>query len=262
MAGRGLSARQLSVLAGWHEAKTSRILNGRQRPSREDVLAWCTACGASGEVGDRLCAQLESVDSMWLDWRAAERHGMYRLNREVRDLYERTRQFRIYAPCMVPGPVQTADYVRALLGSLRERRAVAVDDVEVTVAERMARQHVVYEGDHTFAIVLEEAALHLRIGGPQVLAGALRHLLAIQSLPSMALGVIPMTADRTAYWPVEMFFMFDRAQVSVELVSGYLTVTQDAEVRMYEEGFARLAQAAVYGEHARTLIVRALSALE
>ncbi|WP_211244534.1 helix-turn-helix domain-containing protein [Actinospica robiniae] len=262
MADKGLSARQLSTRAGWHEAKTSKILNGRQRPTREDVVSWCNACEAPPEVLDRLTAQLQSVDSMWLDWRRAERHGMYKLNREVRELYERTRQFRIYSPSMIPGPVQTAEYVRALLSSLRERRGVAIDDIERTVAERMARQHIVYEGGHRFSILLEEASLRMQIGGPHVLAGALRHLLAIQSTPSMALGVIPLGADRTAYWPVEAFFIFDQSQVSVELVSGYLTVTAPAEIQMYEDGFARLAEAAVYGARARALIERALSVLE
>ena len=262
MVDKGLSARELSKRAGWHETKTSRIINGRQLPDRDDIVAWCRTCEASPEVRDQLTAQLQSVDSMWLDWRRAERHGMYKLNREVRELYERTKQFRIYSPSMIPGPIQTAEYVRALLTSLRERRGVVVDDIELTVSERMARQHIVYEGAHRFAIVLEEAALRMQIGGPHALAGALRHLLAIQTLPSMVLGVIPTTADRTAYWPVEAFYMFDKDQVSVELVSGYLTVTEPSEIQMYENGFIQLADAAVYGARARALIEQVLAAVE
>jgi len=262
MADKGFSARELSKRAVWNEGKTSKILNGRQRPSREDVISWCKACETPPEVRDQLIAQLQSVDSLWLDWRRAERHGMYKLNREVRELYERTGLFRIYSPSMIPGPIQTAEYVRALLTSLRERRGVAVDDIELTVSERMARQHIVYEGAHRFSIVLEESALHMQIGGPHALAGALRHLLAIQTLPSMALGVVPMAANRTVYWPVEAFYMFDREQVSVELVSGYLTVTAPSEVQMYEAGFAQLADAAVYGAEARALIEQALAVVE
>lgn len=262
MVDKGLSARQLSEGAGWHEGKTSKILHNKQRPTREDIVKWCDACEAPSEIRDQLIAQLQSVDSMWLDWRRAERHGMYKLNREVRELYERTRQFRFYAPSMIPAPVQTAEYVRALLASLRERRGVKIDDIERTVAERMARQHVVYEGDHRFSILLEESALHMQIGGPRVLAGALRHLLAVQSLPPIALGVLPSGADRTAYWPVEAFFLFDQAQVSVELISGYLTITTPSEIQMYEDGFARLAESAVYGARARVLIERALAVVE
>lgn len=37
---------------------------------------------------------------------------------------------------------------------------------------------------------------------------------------------IPTTADRSTTWPVEMFFIFDNAQVNVELVTGFLSITQ------------------------------------
>jgi hypothetical protein len=52
------------------------------------------------------------------------------------------------------------------------------------------------------------------------MAGQLGHLLSVTTLPSMSLGVIPFTADRSMMWPVEMFFMHDETQVNVELVSG------------------------------------------
>ncbi|HEV2637253.1 MAG TPA: DUF5753 domain-containing protein [Actinocrinis sp.] len=209
-----------------------------------------------------MVAQLHSVDSMWLDWRRTERHGLLKLNLDVRDLYERTKQFRIYSSVMIPGPVQTAEYVRAVLTALRTRRGVVVDDVEAAVAERMARQHIVYEGGHRFCIVLEESALRMQIGGPHVLAGQLRHLLAVQTLPSMALGIVPANVDRSLQWPVEMFFMFDRTQVSVELVSGFLNIAADHEIAMYERNFTELAETAVFGPAARTIIERALAEVE
>jgi hypothetical protein len=45
-----------------------------------------------------------------------------------------------------------------------------------------------------------------------------------------------------------MFFMHDSAQVNVELVSGWLRITQPGEVEMYAEAFTRLAEMAVYGK--------------
>ncbi|MCW2938824.1 MAG: transcriptional regulator, family [Actinomycetia bacterium] len=64
----------------------------------------------------------------------------------------------------MPGLLQTAEYTRSVLTAIRDRRGVAVDDVEAAVAERMARQHILYEGDHRFGFVLEAAALRYRIG--------------------------------------------------------------------------------------------------
>ena len=74
------------------------------------------------------------------------------------------------------------------------------------------------------------------------------------------MGVIPAGPDRRRM-PVEGFWVFDSAQVNVELVSGYLTITQPPEVAQYVEAYAELAREAVYGADARALIVRAIDAL-
>jgi hypothetical protein len=58
-----------------------------------------------------------------------------------------------------------------------------------------------------------------------------------------------------------MFFMHDDAQVNIELVSGWLRITQPGEVEMYAEAFARLAETAVYGSVARALINEAIRTL-
>lgn len=256
----GLTARQLSDRAGWHESKTSKIENAKQPASASDIRTWVQVCSAQAQTGE-LLDQLRALDEMWLDWRRAEKSGFTRINLEVRQLYESTRLLRVYSGMMIPTPVQTADYVTALLQGLKRRRDVPVDDIPEAVAERMARQHTLYDGDHRFVVLLEEEALRKRIGGPGVLAAQLRHLLAVQPLPSLALGVIPADADRSLQWPVEMFFLFDRKQVSVELVSGFLTITNPREIAMYEADFLRFSEIAVYGQAARALIESALTSL-
>ena len=48
---------------------------------------------------------------------------------------------------------------------------------------------------------------------------------------------------------------------SVELVSGWLRVTQPSEVEMYADAFRRLSEMAVYGGAARALIGQAIEAI-
>lgn len=84
-------------------------------------------------------------------------------------------------------------------------------------------------------------------------------------MPSVSLGIIPRTADRTiggqGVWPEESFTMSDFAQVNVELVSGYLTVVQPDEIAMYLRAWDRLFALAVLGSRARALILQAIEAL-
>ncbi|RAY14600.1 transcriptional regulator [Actinomadura craniellae] len=254
-----LSARQLSAAAGWHEAKTSRIENAKKAPSEQDIRRWCEACRVPGLVPE-LIAVMRAVDSTWLEWQRAERTGLKHLNVQVRDLYERTSLFRVYSPTFVPGPVQTENTIRAILTSVRKRRRIAVDDVEAAVAERVDRQDSLFSrGGHRFHIILEQAALGMQIGGPAVQAGQLRRLLEVQRLPAVSLGIVPSDTNRSErQWGVEMFFMFDDAQVSVELVSGFLNVTAPTEIAMYAETFVGLSELAVYGKAAASLISEAL----
>jgi hypothetical protein len=125
----------------------------------------------------------------------------------------------------------------------------------------MRRQRLLYQGDHRFAILLEESALRAGFGGVPVMAGQLGHLITTSSLPSISLGVIPDRTDRDVAWPVEAFWIFDNAQVNVELVSGHLTITQPREIAMYAQVFADLSDVAVFGGAARSLITKAIDTL-
>ncbi len=225
-------------------------MNARTQPSAHDIRAWCRACGAEERTAD-LLASLRAAEGMWVDWRRMERAGLRRSQEAVLPLFERTRRFRSYSSWLVPGLIQTRDYTEAVWRATRRRR-VEVDDVAEAVAVRMERQRVLGNGGR-FAFLVEESVLLNGIGGPEVLRGQLEHLLTVGSLPGLSLGVVPTRPDRSRM-PVEGFYVFDTAQVNVELVSGYLTLVQPSEVGSYADTFAELAGLARYGPGARALI--------
>ncbi|WP_432015833.1 helix-turn-helix domain-containing protein [Streptomyces hydrogenans] len=254
----GLSGLDLAERCGWSRSKSSRIMNARTPPSAEDIRAWCRACGAEEQTED-LTAMLRTAEGMWVGWRRMERAGLKQAQEARLPLYERTRRFRSYSSWLVPGMIQTQPYTTAALQAIQKRRGL-VDDVAGAVAARMERQRVLYEGDRRFAFLVEESVLRAGIGGAEVMTGQLGHLIAVASLPNVSLGVVPMKPDRER-WPAEGFWIYDAAQVNVELVSGYLTITQPSEVSMYADTFTELAALAVYGASARTLITAAIDAL-
>lgn len=254
----GLTGRDIADLCEWSPSKSSRIMNGRTPPSAEDIRAWCRACGADPHAED-LIAMLRTAEGMWVGWRRMERSGLKQAQEARLPLYERTRRFRSYSSWLVPGMIQTRPYTTAALQAIQQRRGL-VDDVAEAVAARMERQRVLYEGDRTFAFLIEESVIRSGVGGLEVMSGQLGHLISIASLPNVSLGVVPMRSDRER-WPVEGFWIYDTAQVNVELVSGYLTITQPSEVTMYADTFAELADLAVYGAGARALIAGAMDSL-
>ncbi|MEV4107754.1 helix-turn-helix transcriptional regulator [Nonomuraea sp. NPDC049695] len=255
-----LSGRDLARLAGWHSSKVSRIEHAQRTPSPADVRAWCRHCGVPEQAPD-LVASLEAIEGMFVEWRHMERTGLKKAQEAVVPRWERTRHFRIYSSKLIPGPLQTRAYISAILTALMRRRGLP-NDVEEAVQVRVDKQHVLHDGDHRFAVILEESVLRAPIGGAEVMAGQLGHLLTVSALPSMSLGIIPLDADRSTMWPAEGFFMFDDAEVTVELVSGHLTITQPHEVALYAGAFKELAALAVYGKAARALITAAIQALD
>lgn len=202
---------------------------------------------------------LRTAEGMWVGWRRMERAGLKQAQEARLPLYERTRRFRAYSSWLVPGMLQTQPYTTAALHAIQKRRGL-VDDVAGAVAARMDRQHILYTGDRRFAFLVEESVLRAGIGGAEVMTGQLGHLVSIASLPNVSLGVVPMKPDRER-WPAEGFWIYDTAQVNVELISGYLTITQPSEVGMYADTFAELAALAVYGANARALITSATGAI-
>lgn len=254
-----LSGPGLAGAAGWHHSKVYRIENARTLPAPDDIRAWCRLCGASDQAED-LIASLRTAEEMWISWRRMERTGLRRPQRARLPLYQRTRQFRAYSSWVVPGLIQTEDYTRTVLRAAQVDRGL-VDDVEAAVAARIERQQILHRSGRRFAFLLEESVLRNGMGGPDVMAPQLRQLIEVADLPSVSVGVIPADPDRSHARPVEDFWIFDSQQVNVELVSGYLTVTQPREVATYAQVFARLAEVAIHGTTLRSLIFDVLKGL-
>ncbi len=248
----GLTARDLAARAGWERTKVSKIEHATRPPSAADIRTWCQVCGAEGEATD-LIASLHAAEGMWIEWRRMERSGLRRAQEARLPLYERTRQFRAYSCWMVPGLIQAEGYTRAVLRAYQQRRGLR-DDVEAAVAVRMKRQRVLRRDGRTAAFLLEESVLRNGFGGPQVMSAQLAHLAEVTTWPAVSLGIIPASLDRGTAGPAEDFWIFDNEQVNVELVSGYLTVTQPAEIAMYAQMFANFAEMALYGRRAQDLI--------
>ena len=72
-------------------------------------------------------------------------------------------------------------------------------------------------------MVLGQQALHTNVGGPEVMAGQLEHLLAILRLPRLRLGIIPFDAPYRV--PLNNgFWILDEALVQFDTYSAELSL--------------------------------------
>ena len=253
-----LSGRELAARAGWHFTKVSKLENGKQHPSDQDIREWCRLCHAEGEIAD-LITTARNIESMYVEWRRQTRAGLRRPQKARTPAYERAKLFRIYEPSLIPGLFQTAEYATAIMASVIDFHDIP-NDLDQAVAARLERQRLLYAGDRRFAVVLEEQALRTRIGGIDTMAGQLDRLMTLMSLPRVSLGIIPSGAERHTTASAG-FWIFDDAMVQVETVSAEITITQPREITVYAKKFDLLSRSAVTGPDARQLIMQALGEL-
>lgn len=257
--GAGLSARTIAAATGQHFTRVSKIEHGVQIPTDKDIRDWCRACAAEDQIED-LIATARAVESAYVEFRRQARAGMKRvLGPHTLALYEQTISFHIYEHNVIPGLLQTAEYAAAML-SFWIKFLDTENDLGAAVAARMERQRVIYERDKQFVIVLEEQALRTWFGTAETQAGQLDRLLAVMSLPTMSLGIIPMMTERTAVGSAG-FWIFDSSRVALETPTASIEVTRPQEIALYARMFDHLKAAAVYGREARALIRKSLNDL-
>ncbi|MGH3319838.1 MAG: helix-turn-helix domain-containing protein [Streptosporangiaceae bacterium] len=254
----GLSARALAVATAQHFTRVSKIEHGVQAPTDKDIRDWCRACRAEKQIPD-LIATARDVESAYLEFRRQTRAGMKRLMARPIPLYERTSRFRVYEHNAIPGLFQTAEYSAAMLSFWIDFLETP-NDLEEAVAARMERQRVIYQGGRRFAVVLEEQALRTWFGTAETQAGQLDRLLAVMSLPTVSLGIVPMMTERVAVGSAG-FWIFDDALVALETPTASIEVTRPREIQLYARMFEHLRTPAVYGQAARALITTALDEL-
>ncbi|MFE9456017.1 helix-turn-helix domain-containing protein [Streptomyces californicus] len=249
------SGRAFALATGWAESKVSRIENGKQNASEQDIRVWCTRTNKQDHVED-LVATVRHIDELWLEWRRQLEKGAEKRQEAALPVYSKTKVFRIWHPTLMWGTLQTSAYAAETFKQVRDFYEIP-DDTEAATAKRLERQQYLYQGDRIFNVLLAEQALYTNFGGPEVMKGQLDRLLAVMRLPRLSLGIVPRSAP-THIWPGNSFSMFDDKLVLVETYSAEFSVTQPREIELYTKAFTLLKRSAVYGTAVRDLIFTAI----
>lgn len=115
-------------------------------------------------------------------------------------------EIHVHEPGWVFGLFQIPEYIRAV--RLAFKPDASEEELQRSVALRTARQERL-SGDNppVLDIVLSEAALHLEVGSPAVMAAQLRYLQNVSLLPNVTLRVLPFSAGM--YWSGFTILRFD-----------------------------------------------------
>ncbi|MGW0837370.1 helix-turn-helix domain-containing protein [Streptomyces prunicolor] len=243
---------------GWTKVKVSKLENGRQTATADDLRAWANGTGQP-EAYAELLAKLRGFESHIRSWRRQLAAGHKTVQDAATAEHERTRVLTIWESCLIPGLLQTADYARHVFvrhtDLLRSPR-----DTEDAVRARIQRQERLYQRGRTHRIMMWEGALRSLVCPPSVLAAQLHHLAAAIGLDTVELGIIPFSAP-LKIWPGNSFWVYDERLVIVEDWHAELWIDDADSVATYLRVWATLEESALYGNDAHNVINAAQRAL-
>jgi hypothetical protein len=233
----------------------SKLENGRQTPTAQDIRDWTRITG-SETAAEALLASLHTLEIQHAEWQRQFRGGLRPHQHQLAEIDARTSLFRVFEPATIPGLLQTAEYARA-----RFAEGVLLfgipNDVDHAVRTRMQRQELLYRRDKRFHFVVTEAALRYRRSSLEVQLAQLDRLMSLSALPNVKLGVIGFETQFVV-GPWHAFWLRDDKRVTIETFSAELNLAQPQEIELYAGIFEQMAAVASYGRSARAIITRVI----
>ena len=155
-----------------------------------------------------------------------------------------------YEAQVIPDLLQTDDYARAIAAA--ETGYATDQQREDVVAAKAMRRQVVLASGRRLSVILGEGALHQAVGGAEVMAGQISHLVRlIDDFPGLIVQVLPFSAGaHAAAGSASLAILrFPDAPslgvVYLEALSGGVYLESQEDVARYIRAFALLRAAAL-----------------
>jgi transcriptional regulator with XRE-family HTH domain len=178
----GYSQEHLGSLINYTGALVCMVETGKRPPS----LDFTKRCDEALNTG----GALERI------WPLVNRQNFPDWLRTYVDLEATATVIRDFQPTVVPGLVQTEDYMRAQLACLPRPNSRTIDEL---IAARMSRQAILGNDLPSLLwFIVDESVLHRSIGGTSVMRAQLRRLLEVGELPQVVLQVVPYSTGAYA----------------------------------------------------------------
>ncbi|MET9010484.1 helix-turn-helix transcriptional regulator [Streptomyces olivaceoviridis] len=245
----GLTGAVLAQRASVGQPTVSKVETGRMVPSLDVLDRLSRALGldesTSRELRDLLVAVMATPDT------GSTPDDSTGTGTAVDEAVRTARLVRSFQCVVLPAMLQTAEYARHVFKSAPRSTPEAVGR---SVAARVDRQSVLYEPGRESVFVLTEAVLRTWPGTPALMLAQLDRLLAVESLSTVRLGIIPWRRP-VPVLPRHGFTLCDERAVVVETFDSERVSVDAEELAAYQETFAHFERAAVFGPEVRELLL-------
>jgi transcriptional regulator with XRE-family HTH domain len=265
----GLLIEQVATRLECSTSKISRLETGKGIPKARDVRDLLDIYNVTDHrIRDRLIRWVREGQQQgwWEKYSDLLRADKLRLD-HLCALEADASVARTFQTSVVPGLLQTRAYARCLLAALNGYRLTA-GEIDRLADLRMDRQQVLNRSPDPLRLccVLDEVVLLRSVGGPDVMRGQLRRLLAVD-MPTVTVRVLPLSwgPHRAMIGPftvLEFADMADRDVVYIESHAGGTYLEQPADVEFHSALFQECEEAALDLAESANLIAARIAALE
>ncbi|MCM1967250.1 helix-turn-helix transcriptional regulator [Streptomyces sp. G1] len=245
----GKEAKAVARSALMSPSKLSKIENANLLPSATDVERILTSLGVSDAIKAEYTEAARAATTEATAWRLLKRAGIHKGQQAAKALEAQMATLRLFQPALVPGLLQTPEYIRAIL----QRHDLSEDALTRTISGRLERQAVLFDSTKKLRFVITEPVLRWRIVSPQMMAAQLDRIVSVSRLAHVDISVVPLSAPQTDI-ANHAFVIRDDRMVTVETVHAEIVVTDPRDVEMYVRKFEGFEQTALSGDGMRSLV--------
>ncbi|WP_280846169.1 MULTISPECIES: helix-turn-helix transcriptional regulator [unclassified Streptomyces] len=245
----GKEAKAVARSALMSTSKLSKIETGKTAPSVADVESILTAIGVSDEVKAEYLGVVRASTTETTAWRLVRRMGVHKAQQQTRALESQMTLLRLFQPALIPGLLQTPEYIRAILS----RHDLTEDVLTRTTTARLERQQVLYDSTKELHFIITENVLRWRIVSAPRMAEQIGRLIALSRLPNIDMRIVPFAAEQKDI-ANHAFVIRDDRTVTVETVHAELVVTDPRDVSQYVKKFEGFASVALTGDDMRSML--------
>lgn len=258
----GLTIEQVAEALEFSESKVSRLETAHVTATPRDVRDLLELYGVAGSQRDELLQMAREAreKGWWFKYRDHHADQASYVGLEVG-----ADSIRIYKALVVPGLLQTPEYAKAVIRALYP--SYSPEELGRRIELRMARQPILAETNPpSLWAIVDEAALHRMIGGPEVMRQQLHHLVAQARLPNVTLQVLPYAAGAHAALDGAFDILgFDEPSdhdvVHIETFTSQFYLERPEEVRWYSLIFDLLRASALAPDDSAAFIAQAADRL-
>ncbi|MBX6750489.1 MAG: helix-turn-helix domain-containing protein [Micromonosporaceae bacterium] len=255
----GLHQTEVVKQLDWSISKLIRIENGSVGISVTDVRALAALYHAEPELVEELVRLARITRER--QWWSSYRHVLAPSYREYIAYEADASEIYVAHPTLVPGLLQTEEYIRAVLTSTRLEPATPERlEAEFTVRRRRQRE-ILYSGHPPrYHVILDESALRRHIGGAKVMQAQIEHLLSLAE-DLVTIAVWPMSAGghvamQGAFTIMEFANEDEPGVLFLESALGNPIERDQDQVDKYRKAFEMMLQQCLVDAEARSLMSR------